>query len=57
MHSPLHPRYLSAQLVHREAQDGDVLLFRRPGLIAVAGRSIYSHAGMYATWDGDPFVL
>lgn len=32
--------------------DGDLLLFRSKGLIAVAGRGIYSHAGK-AMWEGD----
>lgn len=37
----------------RSIRTADLLLFRRRGLIAAAGRSIYSHAGMAAWWrDG-----
>jgi hypothetical protein len=37
--------------------DGDLLLFRRRGLIATAGRGIHSHAAKAAWWDGDLFCL
>lgn len=37
--------------------DGDLLLFRRRGLISVAGRGDHSHAAKAAWWDGDLFCL
>lgn len=39
-----------------EIADGDLLLYRRRGLIAVAGRSRYSHAAMAVWMGGRPFV-
>jgi hypothetical protein len=36
---------------------GDLLLFRRRGLIAIAGRGVHSHAAMAAWWYGDLFCL
>ena len=38
-------------------RDGDLLLFRRWGLIAIAGRSVYSHAAKLAWWHDDLMVL
>jgi len=43
--------------VRRRICDADLLLFRRRGPIAVAGRSVYSHAAKAAWWDDDLFVL
>lgn len=40
-----------------ELRDADVLLFRRQGLIARAGRGVHSHAAMLAWWDDEPFCL
>jgi hypothetical protein len=37
--------------------DGDLLLFRRRGLIAVAGRGSHSHAAKAAWWGNDLFCL
>ncbi len=37
--------------------NGDLLLFRRHGLISLAGRSDYSHSAMAAWWDGDLMCL
>jgi hypothetical protein len=37
--------------------DGDLLLFRRRGLIAIAGRGAHSHAGKAAWWGDDLFCL
>jgi hypothetical protein len=37
--------------------DGDLLLFRRCGLISIAGRGEHSHAGKAAWWDDDLFCL
>lgn len=41
----------------RELIDGDLLLFRRNGLISRLGRGIHSHAAMIAWWGRLPFVL
>jgi hypothetical protein len=37
--------------------DGDLLLFRRRGLIAIAGRGVHSHAAKAAWWGDDVFCL
>ncbi|MBN2022489.1 MAG: hypothetical protein JW809_06805 [Pirellulales bacterium] len=37
--------------------EGDLLLFRRRGLIAAAGRGVHSHAAKAAWWEGDLFCL
>jgi hypothetical protein len=37
--------------------DGDLLLWRRRGLISRFGRGHYSHAGMVAWWKWTPFCL
>ena len=37
--------------------DADLLLFRRRGLIAVAGRGVHSHAAKAAWWKDDLFCL
>ncbi len=38
-------------------RDGDLLLFRKPGLIATLGRGIHSHAAKIAWWADDLFCL
>lgn len=43
--------------VREEIRDGDLLLFRRRGLIAAVGRGIHSHAGKAAWWGDDLFLL
>lgn len=40
-----------------QIRDADLLLFRRPGLIATAGRGAHSHAAKAAWWDGDLYCL
>jgi hypothetical protein len=40
-----------------ELFDGDLLLFRRRGLISVAGRGVHSHAAKVAWWGDDLFCL
>ena len=37
--------------------DGDLLLFRRRGMISVAGRGVHSHAAKAAWWGDDLFCL
>lgn len=41
----------------RTIRDGDLLLVRRRGLIAIAGRGVHSHAAKAAWWGGDLFCL
>lgn len=38
-------------------QQGDLLLFRRRGLISIAGRGAHSHAAKADWWDGDLMLL
>ena len=52
----------AAKLVHysdvrHRIRDGELLLFRRRGLIAACGRGRHSHAAKAAWWDGDLFLL
>ena len=41
----------------RDIFDGDLLLFRRRGLIAIAGRGEHSHAAKAAWWGDELFCL
>jgi hypothetical protein len=43
--------------VRDDIADADLLLFRRWGLISIAGRSPYSHGAMAAWWGDDLMVL
>lgn len=43
--------------VRDQIEDGDLLLFRRRGPIAIAGRGDHSHAAKAAWWDRDLFLL
>jgi hypothetical protein len=43
--------------VRRTILDSDLLLFRRRGLISIAGRGEHSHAAKAAWWDADLFCL
>jgi hypothetical protein len=43
--------------VRGDVADGDLLLFRRRGLISIAGRGDHSHAAKAAWWDRDLFCL
>ena len=38
-------------------EDGDLLLFRRRGLISIAGRGMHSHAAKASWWDNDLFCV
>jgi hypothetical protein len=40
-----------------QIEQGDLLLFRRRGLIAIAGRGVYSHAAKAAWWGNDLFCV
>jgi hypothetical protein len=53
-----HRRTLAAYAeVRSQIRDGDLLLFRRRGLISVAGRGAHSHAAKAAWWGDDLFCL
>ena len=43
--------------VAKDLRDGDLLLFRRRGLISIAGRGEHSHAAKFAWWQSMPFCL
>ena len=43
--------------VRQRIAEGDLLLYRRRSLIAVAGRGEHSHAAKAAWWNGDLFCL
>ncbi len=47
-------RYRTAR---SQIRDGDLLLFRRRGLISIAGRGDHSHAAKAAWWGDSLFVL
>jgi len=48
---------VSYRQVRRSIRDGDLLLFRRRGPIAVAGRGEHCHAAKAAWWGDDLFLL
>jgi hypothetical protein len=50
-------KFVSLAAARKEVRDGDLLLFRRRGLIAVAGRGVHSHAAKAAWWGDDLFCL
>ncbi|MEN6494967.1 MAG: hypothetical protein ABFD16_11875 [Thermoguttaceae bacterium] len=47
-------RYAEAR---EEIKDADLLLFRRQGLISIAGRGLHSHAAKAGWWGDDLFCL
>src|SRR5262245_49967116 len=49
--------YVPYRLAYGQIRDGDLLLFRRRGLISIAGRGDHSHAAKAAWWSDDLFVL
>lgn len=49
--------YRLDQCTDWNVRSGDLLLYRRRGLVAIAGRSEYSHAAKAVWWGGDLFVL
>ncbi len=50
-------RFATLTEARTEIADGDLLLFRRRGLIAIAGRGIHSHAAKAAWWGDELFCL
>ena len=57
MNNETSPRLVRYRDVRREIRDGELLLFRRRGLIAACGRGRHSHAAKAAWWGGDLFLL
>jgi hypothetical protein len=45
--------YVPFRQARRQIRDGDLLLFRRRGLISIAGRGDHSHAAKAAWWDDE----
>ncbi len=45
--------YVPFRQARNEIRDSDLLLFRRRGLISIAGRGDHSHAAKAAWWDDD----
>ncbi|MBN1908693.1 MAG: hypothetical protein JW818_03050 [Pirellulales bacterium] len=50
-------RVLSYHEARQYIAEGDLLLFRRRGLISIAGRGVHSHAAKASWWDGELFCL
>lgn len=50
-------KFRALAAARKEAHDGDLLLFRRRGLISIAGRGDHSHAAKAAWWGDDLFCL
>jgi hypothetical protein len=57
MTNALQHRCVPLAEARAEIRDGDLLLFRRRGLIAVAGRGDHSHAAKAAWWEDELFCL
>jgi hypothetical protein len=51
------PKLVPLAKAKHSMHDGDLLLFRRRGLIALAGRGTHSHAAKAAWWCDDLFCL
>jgi hypothetical protein len=50
-------KFVSLTAARRDIRDGDLLLFRRRSLVAIAGRGVHSHAAKAAWWGDDLFCL
>lgn len=57
MVTPSQHRIVPLGIAARTIRDGDLLLFRGRGLIAIAGRGAHSHAAKAAWWGGELFCL
>jgi hypothetical protein len=55
--SPTNQHLVTLADARRKIADADLLLFRRRGLIAIAGRGIHSHAAKAAWWGDELFCL
>ena len=56
-YSHLEPMLVSYPSIRHLIRDGDLLLFRRRGLISIAGRGEHEHAAKAAWWGNDLFCL
>ena len=56
-HSSQGQRWLNLQDARPYLQNGDLLLFRRRGLIASYGRGVHAHAAKVGWWGDDPYCL
>ena len=50
-------RLVPYEKVYRQIRNADLLLFRKTGVISIAGRGIHSHAAKAAWWGNDLFCL
>ncbi len=50
-------RFTTLREAGKQIEDGDLLQFRRHGLIAIAGRGVHSHSAKVAWWGRDLFCL
>lgn len=50
-------RLIPLDKAQHRIRDGDLLLFRRRGLISIAGRGVHSHAAKAGWWRDDLFCL
>jgi hypothetical protein len=57
MSNSRHLRFVTLAEARLQIADGDLLLFRRRGLISIAGRGDHSHAAKAAWWGDDLFCL
>lgn len=57
MATTANSRLVSLQSARSAIRDGDLLLFRRRGLISAAGRGEHSHAAKAAWWGDDLFCV
>jgi hypothetical protein len=55
--SPSDLNFVPYPQARTTVRNGDLLLFRRRGLISIAGRGDHSHAAKAAWWDDDLFCL
>ena len=57
MQRPTNQQFVTLGKARHKIADGDLLLIRRRGLIAIAGRGEHSHAAKAAWWGDDLFCL
>jgi hypothetical protein len=50
-------KFVPYRHARHQVRDSDLLLFRRRGLISIAGRGDHSHAAKAAWWDQDLFFV
>jgi hypothetical protein len=55
--APRELTFVPYRQARKHVRDSDLLLFRRRGLISIAGQGDHSHAAKAAWWDDDLFCL